>query len=239
MTSPAYEQLLVVQDLDLADLQLKHKYRNHPMRAAMELAETEQSDAQTLADEVIDRRSVLEAGQAELDGEVSIIEVRRVEIETKLYDGSVTGTKDLLALQDEAKMLKQRQSSIEDDELLVMEQIEEIEAELEPFNNRIRDLEVQRAELGVDLDSALAEIDVEVARISEQRVAEASALPADLLTQYEGLREDLGGVAVARLVGSTCDGCHMTMSAVEFDRIKRQGDDAVINCDQCGRLLVR
>lgn len=239
MTSPAYEQLLVVQDLDLADLQLKHKFRNHPMRAAIEQAETEQSETQTLADEVVGRRSVLEAGQAELDGEVSIIEGRRAEIEAKLYDGSVTGTKDLLALQDEAKMLKQRQSGIEDDELVIMEQIEEIEAELEPFNNQIRDLEVRRAELGVNLDSALAEIDAEVARIGEQRVGEVAVVPAELLSQYEGLREDLGGVAVARLVGSTCDGCHMTMSAVEFDRIKRQSDDAVINCDQCGRLLVR
>ena len=59
------------------------------------------------------------------------------------------------------------------------------------------------------------------------------------MTAYESLRADLGGVAVARLIGSTCDGCHLDLSAVAFDRVKKLPDDAVVTCDQCGRLLIR
>ena len=53
------------------------------------------------------------------------------------------------------------------------------------------------------------------------------------------LRSRLGGVAVARLVGKTCQGCHLQLSAVEIDRIRRLDVDELVHCEACGRLLVR
>ena len=44
---------------------------------------------------------------------------------------------------------------------------------------------------------------------------------------------------MARLVGTNCGGCHLTLSAVELDRIRHQPGDAVVLCEECGRLLVR
>jgi predicted nucleic acid-binding Zn-ribbon protein len=59
------------------------------------------------------------------------------------------------------------------------------------------------------------------------------------LAEYERLRERFGGVAVAQLVGPTCQGCHLQLSAVELDRIRRLDADEVVYCEACGRLLVR
>ena len=52
-----------------------------------------------------------------------------------------------------------------------------------------------------------------------------------------GLRFD--GVAVARLVGSHCDGCHLTLPAMELDRIRHLPEGELVTCEQCGRILVR
>jgi uncharacterized protein len=59
-----------------------------------------------------------------------------------------------------------------------------------------------------------------------------------LLATYERLRARLGGVGVARLVGTHCDGCHLTLSAVELDRVRHLPDGEVYTCEQCGRILV-
>jgi hypothetical protein len=56
---------------------------------------------------------------------------------------------------------------------------------------------------------------------------------------YERLRQRLGGVAVALLVGSSCGGCHLTLAAGEIDAIRRLPPDALVTCAQCGRILVR
>ncbi len=239
MPTSVYEHLLAVQDLDLTLLQLRHKRGHHPIRTKIRETEAETDRNQLIADEIGMRRASLESQQSDLDDEVSRIGSRRSEIDAKLYDGSVVATKDLLALQDEAKMLRERQVSVEDDELEIMEQIERVDEELAPVQETIRSLVAAKTEYEVALAAALMEIDDEIDRLNEKRGPMAEAIPSDLLSDYDSLREDLGGVAVARLVGNTCDGCHMTMSAVAFDQIKRQPDDAVINCDQCGRILIR
>ncbi len=60
----------------------------------------------------------------------------------------------------------------------------------------------------------------------------------DLLARYEQLRSKLGGTGAARLVGGSCSGCHLTLSSMELDRVRKASPDAVITCEQCGRILV-
>ncbi|MGH9281886.1 MAG: zinc ribbon domain-containing protein, partial [Acidimicrobiales bacterium] len=74
---------------------------------------------------------------------------------------------------------------------------------------------------------------------AEERATCAGAVPTDLLATYEKLRARLGGIGAARLVGPSCTGCHLTLPAQELARIKREALDALILCDQCGRILIR
>src|SRR5579875_2193893 len=76
------------------------------------------------------------------------------------------------------------------------------------------------------------------AEVAARRAEAASAVPSGLLEPYERLRSRLDGVGAARLVGNRCDGCHLTLPAVELDRIRRLPDGEVYTCDQCSRILV-
>ena len=49
----------------------------------------------------------------------------------------------------------------------------------------------------------------------------------------------LGGVAVAKLEGNSCRGCHLQLSAVEVGRIRKLDPDVLVHCEECGRILVR
>jgi predicted nucleic acid-binding Zn-ribbon protein len=46
------------------------------------------------------------------------------------------------------------------------------------------------------------------------------------------------GAGAARLVGVTCQGCHLTVPATEAERIKRAPAGSVAHCDNCGAILV-
>jgi uncharacterized protein len=59
-----------------------------------------------------------------------------------------------------------------------------------------------------------------------------------MLARYDRLRGQLG-VAVARLVGHRCDGCHLDLSPGEVDIVKDAPADELAECPQCNRLLVR
>jgi uncharacterized protein len=100
-------------------------------------------------------------------------------------------------------------------------------------------LEADIERIGAAVAAAEAEIDRELGEVAARRNAIAGELDPSLLERYEQLRHDLGGIAVARLVGSNCGGCHLTLSAVELDRIRHEPADTVVLCEECGRLLVR
>ena len=62
-------------------------------------------------------------------------------------------------------------------------------------------------------------------------------LDAGLLSRYERLRERFGGVAVARLEGTRCGGCHLDLSTAEVAEVRAAGPGQFADCPQCGRLL--
>ena len=46
------------------------------------------------------------------------------------------------------------------------------------------------------------------------------------------------GVGVARLVGSTCQGCHLSIPSTEVEQIRSAAGGSVAYCDNCGCILV-
>ena len=60
-----------------------------------------------------------------------------------------------------------------------------------------------------------------------------------VLSSYERLRTRLDGVGAARLVNGRCDGCHLSLSRTELAVAPREPPDALLHCEQCGRILVR
>ena len=84
-----------------------------------------------------------------------------------------------------------------------------------------------------------AEVDAEAAEVAAARAPLVAGVDADLLAEYERLRPLHGGVAVARLSGPTCLGCHISLAAAEVDRLRRQPADAIVHCPDCGCLLAR
>ena len=161
------------------------------------------------------------------------------QADKRLYSGAVSNPRELEALQADAASLRRRIGQLEDDELEIMEVSEPVDA--------------QRAELGVD-GTPVRRRDRAAHRRPDRRRGrdrrrarggppragqEAVDVPAELWAEYDRLRLRLDGVAIAQLVGTTCQGCHLQLSAVEIDHIRRLDVDEVVHCEACGRLLVR
>ncbi|MGI9598867.1 MAG: zinc ribbon domain-containing protein, partial [Acidimicrobiales bacterium] len=112
-------------------------------------------------------------------------------------------------------------------------------AELADLAQKRGVLEEERRGQEEALEAAVAEIEAEIVALEANRGAAAGPANPELLAKYEDLRAQYDGVPVARLVDSRCDGCHMQLSAVAVDQIGKMPEDAVVTCEECGRLLVR
>ena len=69
-------------------------------------------------------------------------------------------------------------------------------------------------------------------------LAAFAAVPDSLLADYERRRAQNKGAGAARLVGATCQACHLTIPSTEAERIRRAAGSEVAYCDNCGAILV-
>ncbi|MFV0524008.1 MAG: zinc ribbon domain-containing protein [Acidimicrobiales bacterium] len=238
MTSPSYEQLLEVQALDLQLAQLRHRLTTDPTRAALAEAEAEEARVLTELERLDTERLVLERDRKRLDDEVEITAGKRSGLDAKLYDGSVTGTKELLALQDEIAGLDQRIRSLEDDELEIMEGQEALDTQRQGIEVELVAVRTASGTARSAADGVTGGIEDDMAEIGSQRDEVAAGVPAELMATYEALAPDFGGQPLAQVVDGRCSGCRIQLSAVARDQLHRSGYDGGVTCEECGRLLV-
>ena len=233
-------ELLRLQDLDSTADQLVARRESLPAHAVVDGVQKEASELRPQLQEALAARDALQAKQDALEADVTAAEKRIADINSRLYDGSAKiAPNDALAMSQEVRHLKERQSSFEDQELEIMEQLEAAEAVVAPLQQRAQALAAKLQVAQADIVTAQAQIDAELAGLSELRKNVAASIPETLLDEYEKLRSHLGGVAVAPLVGNSCGGCHISMSASEVALVKAAPESAFVHCEECNRLLVR
>ena len=238
MSQTDFDALLALQDLDTHIDQEVHRKVQLPERA--ELAELERLIGQAQAG-----RSVVAVALAEVatrqeaaERELKVTEDRVVQVNRRLYGGTVTASRELQAMSEDVEGLKKRASELEDKALGLMEEREPFDTEVASLDAKLAELTGRQRDALERLGVAESEVDASIASLTSQRPGAVAAVPQALLTPYDRLRSRLGGVAVARLVGGRCDGCHLSLPAMELDRIRHQSAGSLETCEQCGRILV-
>jgi len=232
------ESLLVVQDHDTALDRLRHRRASLPERAQLEASTADRRTKTAQRREISARRDTVHAEERRLDDEARSIGAHADDADSKLYSGTVASPRELQALQADVEMLRRQVSEVEDQELEVMEQREALDAELGGLDAAIAALDTTITELQTAIEAAELEIDAEIGREGEARAAAAAAVSAGLLADYERRRTQNRGAGAARLVGTTCQACHLTIPSTEAERIRREAGTSVAYCDNCGAILV-
>ncbi|GAA1508247.1 C4-type zinc ribbon domain-containing protein [Sphaerisporangium rubeum] len=234
----AQKRLLQLAELDSVLDRLAHRRRTLP-----ELAEIAERSARLarLATEVIAAET--EAGdlareQAKAESDVEAVRVRADRDQKRLDSGQVSSAKDLSNLQSEIASLHRRQSDLEDVVLEIMERREAADAEVTRLTGERAEVSAGLATLEEKRDAALSAIDGEDGETKGRRGGITADIPADLLALYEKLRDQYG-IGAAMLQHGRCQGCKVSLSIADLNRIRASAPDEVVRCEECRRILVR
>lgn len=227
-----------MQEHDTTIDQLRHRRDSLPARQELADRMTALEDLERTVATVQSRREDLRRSQTRLEDEIAGLNEKIAHVDKTMYSGSVTSPRELQAMQEEIESLRRRTSSLEDEVLEIMELSEPVDAELDALDRRREAIDAEAMSLRATIAEEESVIDGELAAASGERGGAAEGIPERLLAEYDTLRSRLKGVAVARLVSGHCGGCHLALSAVEVDRIRREPPDAVVYCEECGRILV-
>lgn len=233
-----YDTLIRVQDHDTTLDQLQRRIEAMPERIALAGVRERQGALRVAMAEVQAQVDDLAGRQAALEELIGVSAKRRHELESRMSSGEVSASKDLQAMDHEVTQLAERQRSLEDEELVLMEEEDPLDQALATHRATAVELEAEAARLSEAAAASEVELKAAIETEMAARAEAAQGLPADLSERYERLRSHLGGVGAARLVGNRCDGCHLTLPSVEVERIHHLSADTFATCPQCDRILV-
>jgi predicted nucleic acid-binding Zn-ribbon protein len=233
------QRLLDVQALDTRIDQLAHRRETLPEHAV--LAEL-QTLVSTLRDQIVGAETEASDVSRELskaEGDVEQVRSRAARDQQRMDAGQVSSPKELEGLQHEIDTLAKRQSDLEDIVLDVMERLESSQSLQSELTGQKAAAEARIAEQSASRAQKTAEIDNEVEALRAQRDTQAGSVDADLVTLYEKIRAQQGGVGAAELRQRRCTGCRLELNTVEINQLRNADDDEVMRCEECRRILIR
>lgn len=153
-----------------------------------------------------------ELGQKQLEDELGMLTVKIKREEGRLYGGEVSNPKELKSLQSEVRVLKDKRDSQEDELLALIEEVEKLRDELSKLNKAEVDFNKKADNLRAKVLSLTVEITASIENEEQKKREITAKIDAGLLELYQKLRREKRGVAVAKISGLTCLGCHMEMA---------------------------
>jgi hypothetical protein len=226
------QQLYQLQLLDSEVDRLRHQLAEITANLGESVA---LKQAQTVVESTNITLHKLQATIQDLNLELKSLVEKITHEEKTLYQGKAISAKQASNLQDEIASLKRRRGQREEALLEAMVQAEETETQLTQAQNQLAKLQANWQSEQERLTQTQAELKSKLSLLQEQRPAMITEIDPDDLDEYEDLRRQKGGRAVAAAKNGVCQGCGMTASNNKLQQA-RAGVE-LIYCGTCRRIL--
>lgn len=207
-------QIARVEAMLLDDVEAQRLEREHAM------AQTARRD--------VDLR--LREREREVEGRRTRLRAR----ERELMSGRIRNPTELMKMQEEVQHLKAAVGDEEDAQLLLMEQQENLEADVSRLTRELTAARDQAAAAAPGLRARLDQLTSELAQVEAEREETWAQVPADWQRAYRRVWTRISD-PVAEVVGNQCQACHVTVTSSGMQAVRRA---ALLQCDNCGRILV-
>lgn len=218
--------------VDSALIELQHR------AAALDTGKRDAAEAKAIDEQTASQRSETRKAMTELkvlEDEHRAVEDKARAFEKKMYDGSVTSSREIENLQKEILMLAQqnevRQNKIEAKRAVLPTMQEEALATEKLIGEKTAAAAKKREAAKAEYAHIQARFEV----VKANRADVVDDVPSDLARHYDAARHKTGGTGMAAVTEkSTCGHCgvHVPEKSCEMIRVGR-----VTHCEQCGRIL--
>jgi predicted nucleic acid-binding Zn-ribbon protein len=225
------EHLLALQDRDQRLRNVRLELQAVPAEIAARQKLVTDANARLEASKA--RAKAIEVEKKTLTGDA---DAKRAQIDRyKNQQLQTRKNEEYSALAHEIAAAQKQITTIEDKELVLMEEAESLapaisEAE-KTFTAEKTRLEGQIA----TIKEKEANLTARLADLEQERAAATAGIDEELLERYERLFETKNARAVVTVEHDVCSGCHMKVTAQTS--LALRSDKALVSCPQCGRIL--
>ena len=182
-------------------------------------------------------QSPVQRAYEEATKEAERLRTRAHDLESTLSN-STANARELTALQRELEHVRELLERADDTELELMLAVEPLTDTVAAIKTRAQPVAHRRGVLRDEIVQLQASLTEELASLRASRAPLAAAVAPELLARYEVAFARVGTSGAAQVDAGRCDGCRIALSPLDFDRWKALAPETLMNCPECGRLLL-
>jgi len=225
-----------LQEIDLSIQNIRKDIEEAPVKLGLQ-EKTEELAAQQA--EKVEKEANLKADQKALrDLEMKILKIvdDRKELYENMYSGKGGNVKELEQKQRRLDQFDAEKKDLEDTVLILMESVEEQEQALEASKSALDKSAEALKKCEKRLEENLSELNSRLSGLEQKRLEKTGKIDHKLLEKYRILAEKHQGRPLARVDNDICGGCRVFISGAIRGHL--YNPDAMVYCENCGRLLV-
>lgn len=228
---PSLEKLLALQERDQRLSALRQDLAHVP--AEKDKHQKQLASVEALLEKARARSLAIEVERKSLEGEVAakqgqVARYRTQQMQTRKNE-------EYSALAHEIETAENHIRSLEDQELVLMEEAEALIPTLAAADEEAKKGRTQVADSLAALEVKAKNLQDRIQELEASRPELLAGIDPDQVNLYERLFRSKSGQAIVALAEGVCSGCHMKVPAQTTLEV-RQGQ-ALVHCPLCGRLL--
>jgi uncharacterized protein len=229
--------LLDLQRIDEALTRIAKTLKELPEDVAVKTAVAEREELVPVHQESSEEFARLQREQQRLEDEIATLRTKLTRDQDRLASGTVTSPREIVNLQAEIDAIGKHISSLEDDELEVMELSEAVGKTLATIQSSLSVIDERIADLKRQRDQAAAALTADQTRLQNERAEKVGLVLPDVAARYDKLRAQIGGIVVAEYRSGSCGGCGLPLSPLAREEYRSSGE-VWYPCENCRRILV-
>lgn len=230
---PEIEALLILQDRDQKIAHLKNQQTSAPRER--KLLEGKLAAAREALEEVKGRAKANEVDRRKLELDVQGKQTAIARFKTQQQ--ATRKNEEYQALHNEIGHAEGEIRLLEDRELELMEQAEALQRQIVAAEQEFARVQKSIASQLAALEAGVAAAVARLGELEAERARLAAKADEGTLFLYDRLFAKKGDAAVVPLEADICGGCHMKVPTQASATVR--GDQALVQCPNCGRILYR
>jgi predicted nucleic acid-binding Zn-ribbon protein len=228
------EKLKALEELQRIDLQIRDlsaQAENHPAR--LKQIEADRTAARQALDSLRGKLADNERARRQNEQLLSMEKEKVKKWESRLNE--LKTPREYAALARELDIAKKTNITAEEDVKRLAGEYDELRKQVAEAEQGLGSKEAVVSKESEEIQKVLAGIGRKVAVLEKEREAAVTGCDRALLSRYERLRKQRGGVAVVGVVNGTCKGCNMNIPPQMANQLRTGAE--VQTCPSCNRFI--
>jgi len=180
-----------------------------------------------------DETAVFNKKKRELEAEVDDNKGKIAKAKMKLHE--VKTNVEYRAILKETENFEERIKKVDDEQLALMEKMEERAGERPVIVKQVEEDKTKLAKLKAEKEVELAAHREKLEKTKAERAQTISGVDPEILANYDRVRNQRGGVGVARVREGSCMACYQIIPPQLFYLVRTY--EGIYQCPHCNRYL--